>query len=121
MSGNNEYLKKRKERDAACFQAGLRTGMQIEHDFITMALRHKETMGKDVFGRKRLDKVFGTAKALDEYFHIAFSKHNEADKKQQEMDDCLREVYGDELIEFPERYPYVKQYSYDRAQKGWVK
>lgn len=119
--GKNEYLKQRAERDRACYDAGMQTGIQMCHDFVTMALRDSETMNKDVFGSARMDKLWAKVKALDEYYHLAFSKHVEADLKQEEMDAVLKGLYGDELIRFPERYPYIKQYGYDKPQKGWVK
>lgn len=117
---NNEYLKRREQRDRECFRAGLITGMQIVHDFVTLALRRRKAMGKDIFGRGRIDKLFEEVEWLDDYYSPAFSKHKEADAKQEEMDGELRELYGDQLVKFPERYPYIKQYGYDKAMKGWV-
>lgn len=120
MSGKNEYLKQRAARDRAFYDAGMTTGIQMVHDFITMALRDQKTMGKDVFGKARLEKLFRKVKELDEYYQNAYSKHVEADAKQEEMDGVLKELYGEELIKFPERYPFVKQYGYGKPQKGWV-
>jgi hypothetical protein len=56
---------------------------------------------------------------LDDHFCDAFSDSVEADYLQEEMDGVLREIFGDELIPFAERYPIVKQYGYLKARKGW--
>ena len=71
-------------------------------------------------GRKRMERVFNRAKDLADYFAIAFSANVEADKKQEELDALLREIWGDDLSKFYERYPEIKQIRYDKAQKGWV-
>jgi hypothetical protein len=116
----NEFLKRREQRDRECFRQGLITGMQIVHDYVTIALRRRKVMGKDIFGRGRIDKLFAEVEQLDDYYSRAFSKHKEADAKQEEIDGELKELYGDQLVKFPERYPYIKQYGYDKPRKGWV-
>lgn len=120
MSGKNKLLQQRAARDRAFYDAGLTTGIQMVHDFVTMALRDQDTMGKDVFGKARLEKLFKKVKELDEYYQNAYSRHVEADAKQEEMDGVLKELYGEDLVKFAERYPFVKQYGYGKPQKGWV-
>ena len=117
----NEFLKRREQRDRECFRQGLITGMQIVHDYLTIALRRKTVMGRDTFGTGRISRLTEAIGELDEYYSLAFSNHVEADAKQEEMDGELREVYGDELVRFPQRYPYLKQYGYDKPRKGWLK
>lgn len=118
--GKNEYLKQRDAGDRAFYDAGMQTGIQMVHDFVTMALRDSEAMQNDVFGSARMDRLWMKVKALDEYYQFAFSKHVEADAKQEEMDGVLKELYGENLVKFQDRYPFVKQYGYDKPQKGWV-
>ena len=120
MSGKNEFLKQRAARDRACYDAGMQTGIQMVHDFVTMALRDRETMGKDAFGSGRMEKLWAKVKELDEHYQYAFSRHVEADAKQEEMDGVLKELYGEDLVKFADRYPFVRQYGYDKPQKGWV-
>lgn len=120
MGGKNEFLKKRDERDKKFFMAGMQMGCQMATDFVQMALRDPGTMGKDIFGRARIEKLFQRCKELDDYYHIAFSDHVEADQKQEEMDGVLREYFGNDLIPFAERYPYAQVFSYDKPRKGWV-
>lgn len=120
MSGNNEFFRKRDERDRKFFWAGFMMGCQLVHDFIQMGLRDKKAVGKDIFGRGRIDKLFDVCREYDDYFHICFTKHVEADKRQEEMDGRLREIYKDDLVPFQERYPYAKFYGYMKPLKEWV-
>lgn len=120
MGGRNDFLKKRDERDRRYYEAGMQMGIQLVHDFMQMALRDPEAVGKDVFGRSRIEKLFKRVSEYDHHFHLAFTDHVEADKIQEEMDSVLREIYGDELVPFNERYPYAKTYGYTKARKGWV-
>lgn len=118
--GKNAFLKQRDERDRKFFEAGMDMGLQLCHDYVQMALRDQDTMGKDVFGRGRIEKLFRNVLKLDDYFHLAFTTHVEADKRQEEMDAILREIWGEDLVPFDKRYPYAKKYSYRKRRKGWV-
>lgn len=77
-------------------------------------------MGKDVFGRSRVERLFRKAKELADYFHLAFTTDVEADKRQEELDGLLREIWGEDLSTFYDRYPELKKIQYDRPKKGWV-
>lgn len=116
----NEFLRKRDERDQAFFDAGERIGLQKMWDFMQIALRDPDVMGKDVFGRKRMEKLFKASKALADRYHLAFTKDKEADARQEEMDALLKEIWGEDLCKFYDRYPELKKFKYDKPQKGWV-
>ena len=118
--GKNQFLKQRDERDRKFFMAGMAMGVQLAHDFIQIALRDKPTMGKDQFGRSRIEKVYRKVQDLDAYFHPAFSDAVDADYKQEELDAALREIWGKDLVPFEKRYPYAKKLGYLKPQKGWV-
>lgn len=119
--GQNEFLKKRDERDRKYFEAGMQTGIQTVTDYIQLALREPEAVGRDLFGRGRIEKLFAVCSKMDDHFHVAFSGGVEADYVQEELDAALREIYGDDLVPFGERYPWVKKFGYLKPQKGWVK
>lgn len=116
----NDFLKKRDERDRKFYDAGMVMGVQLCHDYVQMALRDPDVMKKDIFGRERIEKLFKKCTEYDEHFSIAFSREVDADYVQEEMDSILREIWGKDLVPFAERYPYAKQFSYKKAQKGWV-
>lgn len=120
MGSKNDFLKKRDERDRRFFEAGMQTGIQMVTDFVQIALRDPQTVGKDTFGRGRIERLFQTCGALDDHFHVAFSGAVDADYVQEEMDASLREIYGDDLVPFALRYPWLKQLGYTKPQKGWV-
>lgn len=122
MGGNNSaFFKARDERDRKFFMAGMAMGIQMDQDFTQLSLRDPELMGKDIFGRIRIMKLRRNIAKLDDYFSICFSKHPEADKRRDEMDKGLQEIYGDDLDPFEERYPYATKFQYDKPMKGWVK
>ena len=120
MGGNNEFLKKRDERDQKFLDAGEDMGLQKMWDYMQIALRDPEIMGKDVFGRKRLEKLYKKCSELAEYYKVAFTFQGEADVRQRDLDAQLKEVWGDDLCKFYDRYPYIKKIKYDKARKGWV-
>lgn len=118
--GKNEFLKKQKERDRKFFNAGMIMGVQLVHDYIQMGLRDPDAVGRDIFGRTRIDKLFEVVSNYDDHYSKAFTTDVEADAIRAEMDGKLREIYGDDLVPFEERYPYATQFSYDKPMKGWV-
>ena len=120
MAGNkNTYLDRQRQRDQAFFEAGERIGIQKMWDYMQIALRDPDIMKKDVFGRSRLEKLFLKSKELAEYFHTAFTDDKEADLVQRDMDAALREIWGDDLSTFYDRYPELKQLGYTKAKKNW--
>lgn len=115
----NDFLKRRDERDRKFFDAGMMFGLQLANDFYQITLHDKTVMGSRVLGRAMIGKVAAHCSELDDHFSDAFSDSVEADYLQEEMDGVLREILGDELIPFRERYPIVKQYGYLKSRKGW--
>ena len=120
MAGTkNTYLDRQRQRDQAFLDAGERMGIQKMWDYMQIALRDPEIMGKDVFGRKRLEKLFYKSKELANYFHTAFTDDKEADLVQRDFDAALREIWGDDLSTFYDRYPELKQLGYTKPKKNW--
>lgn len=116
----NDYIRQIRDREQQVFNAGTRLGIQQCWDFLQLALKDPEVMGRDVFGRARLEKVYQGIKARVDYFHPAFTAEVEADVRQEELDRCLREIWEDDLTPFYERYDELKKFKYDKAKKGWV-
>ena len=116
----NDFLRKQKERDKAVFEAGERIGMQRMWDAMQLALRNPEIVGKDIHGRGRLEKIYAGIKAEIDQYHEAFTNDVEADYCQEKLDAALREIWGEDLTPFRERYNELKETRYDKPQKGWV-
>ena len=93
--------------------------MQLANDFYHITLHDKSIMGSRSLGRNTFEKIDENTVRLDEHFSGAFTDDVEADYLQEELDGVLREIYGNDLIPFSERYPAVKQYSYLKSRKGW--
>ena len=120
MANKNDYVAQRQKRDREMLATGISMGMQLTSDFFQIALRDPEVMGKDIFGRGRIEKIVDKTMELDDYFNLAFSDHVEAEMYQEEMDRLLREIWKDDLLPFQERYDKLKKVKYDKPKKGWV-
>ena len=116
----NGYLEKKAVREQTLLDIGVQCGKQQIVDYIACVLRNPKYVGKDIFGRDRLDMVMVGLEEYDKKYSGAYTTDKEADVKQEHLDDELREAYGDELVPFAERQPYVIQMNYNKARKGWV-
>ena len=116
----NDFLARQRQREQEVFDAGLRIGRQQMCDYLTLALRDTETMGKDTFSGKRIIKVINKINDLMCKFSSAFDKCDEADYYQEKLDHALREAYGDEIqdgfFSFNERYEIVKKFDYNERK-----
>ena len=115
----NDLMKRMQEREQAALDVGEEMGIQKMWDYMQLALRDPDVVGKDVFGKERLKKLYKKMAEHAKYFHDCFTMHPEADVRQEEMDKLLGEVWGDELQPFNERYPYCKEFSYKKSRKEW--
>lgn len=120
MAKKNAYLLKKAEETQALLDIGVQHGAQKIIDYLTLVLRDPEYVGSDIFGRDRINKVIAGIVAYDEEFSSAYNaKDPEADVLQDRLDRHLREVYGEELDPFAERYPHILKLSY-KPRKEWV-
>ncbi len=117
----NAFLEKQRAERKAAFSVGEDVGMQRMWDAIQLTLRNPDVMGKDILGRGRIEKVFHGAKKMMDEYHLAFTDHEEADYKQEKLDAALREIWGDDLQTFYERYPCIKKIDYTKPIKGATK
>lgn len=118
--GKNGYLEKKAAKDQALIEAGIACGKQQIVDYLTLVLRDPDYVGKDIFGRERIEKIFVGLHHYEKKFENAYTRHKEADVAQDHLDNMLREVYGEDLVPFSKRQPDVVQMKYDKARKGWV-
>ena len=116
--GSNGYLARKNAMYQGFLDAGERLGMQKMWDYIQLTLRDPDVMGKDTFGKKRLEDIYKNINILADRYHICFTADKEADYYQEELDSLLRRDC-DEFSPFYERYPQLKQFKYDRSRKGW--
>ena len=111
----NAFLEKQAAIQKACFDEGWALGVQQMCDYISLALRDTETMGKDTFSGARILKVMRKTNEIMQYFRPAFLPNDEADWYQEQLDKALREAYkgnGETFFPFRERYDCLKEYDY---------
>ena len=118
MAGN-AYLNKKAAERQAVLDIGEELGMQKMWDYIQMCLRDPDIMGKDTFGKERINRIFKGLQQRADMYHVAFTDDKEADYYQEKMDAELREIHGEELKVFYERYPYIKKLDYNKPRKSW--
>lgn len=113
----NDYLAKQKAIKDGYFQAGLESGRQQILDMMSLVLRDKEIMGKDIFGK---DRLMGVVKGIGDYidkYALAWEKHDETDHVRNMLDENLVEAYGEALHDsFLVRYPYAPEYDYVKGK-----
>ena len=115
----NDYLAKQRFSQQFFLDTGVQMGFQKCWGYIQLVLRDPEVMGKDTFGRKRIEKVYHAMMAMDKLCGPAHTTQVEADVLQEKLDANLREIWGKDLTPYRERYPFIKQPGYDKSRKGW--
>lgn len=119
MSGKNAYLEKQRKERQAILDIGEEMGMQKMWDYVQLALIDPDVMSTHVLTRERLEKVFAKLGEIADRYKVAFTADVEADHRQEELDARLREIWGDDLQTFYERYDYIRKFDYSKARKEW--
>lgn len=113
MAKKNAYIQQMKEREQALFEAGRETGLQQMWDVVQLALRDSDAVGKDIFGKERLCRLYDRGiKKYYNAFKLAHTVAEDADYYQEKLDDRLRKIWKDEFVPYKDRYPNIKQRGY---------
>ena len=113
----NQYLAQRDADRQKFFVAGCDTTAQQMFDMMCLALHDPEVMGKDTFGAERLKKLHKAIYDYESKYHEAWIGTQESDWYQEKLDAALRSIFG-EIEPFNERYPYQKEWNYNKTIKG---
>lgn len=118
----NGYLEKKAYREKALLDIGIDCGAQRIIDYLQVVLHDPKVMGgqKNIFGPKKLRRILAAIDERDKYYAKAYTLDKEADKLQEELDQELRDIWGEEAYLFDERQPYIKKPEYKKTMKGWV-
>ena len=118
----NAYLEKKAYREKALLDIGVDSGAQRIIDYLQAVLHDPKVMGgeKNIFGPKKLRRILAAIDERDKYYANAYTLDKEADKLQEELDQELRDIWGEEAYSFDERQPYIKKPEYKKTMKGWV-
>ena len=118
--GKNGLLERQRIANQAYFDAGLQSGRQQILDMMSIVLNDPDIMGKDVFGKDRLNKVI---KGIDEYiktFQKAWERDDETDYYRVKIDEYLAKIYGEGLLDtFGQRYEFCPDFDYKKGK--WKK
>ena len=114
MAKKNDYLAKKRATERAFFDAGLQMGRQQIIDMLCLVLHDPEVMGKDTFGRERLNKVVAAIGKKIDYYHKAWLKKDDTDAYRVGLDNALADAFGEESLKdsFLKRYEYSPEYDY---------
>lgn len=117
----NAFLKKQQAINQGMLDVGMDTGFQKCWDLIQLCLRDPEVVGKDTFGKERMMRLHAGLEKYEKELGRAWlpSVEKDADVKQRDLDALLEEVWGDELIPFYGRYPFLKKPDYTKGRKEW--
>lgn len=90
MGGHNAFLQRQEDIKQHYFDVGQEIGMQKMWDYVQLALRDPDVMGKDILGRKRIEKIYAKLSELASIFAVSFTNETEADYYQEQLDGNLR-------------------------------
>jgi hypothetical protein len=117
----NEFAKRQYAVKQAMLDVGMDTGFQKCWDLIQICLRDPEAVGKDIFGKERIKRLYDALMKHEKELGGAWlpSVEKEADVKQRDLDAALGEIWGEELCPFDRRYPQLKKADYAKGKKNW--
>lgn len=113
----NPFLAKINDAKQEAFVVGCDITAQQMFDLMCVVLNDPDVMGKDVFGADRLRKVRQAMADAERFYHQAWLNQPESDYYQEKIDAQLRKIFG-EIEPFKNRYPYIKEWNYNKAKKG---
>lgn len=121
MAGRNKYLFELQRMFKLGVETGIRIGTQFEWDCMQLTLRDKEAVGKDTFGKGRLAKIFKVHKKTRAKYVEALINEKISDCLRVALDAALREIHGEHLVPFEERYPEIQEIDITKVKKSWTK
>lgn len=119
MAKQNAYLAKQEALQRQCFNDGWALGVQQMCDYLSLALRDPEIMGKDTFSGIRILKVLRKIDEIMKHFSPAFLAVDEADYYQEQLDKALQDAYkgnGEKFYKFRDRYGCLREYDYKEGR-----
>lgn len=115
----SHYLENKHKEAQFYLNLGEAITTQKMWDIFQIILHNPDVMGKDTFGKERLARIYKAMSVMVNEYHAAFTADKEADYYQEKLDAQLREIWGDELTTFYDRYPDIKKIQYDKGRRGW--
>ena len=113
----NDFATRLQEAKRQWLLIGMDFAEQRIFDMMCLILHDPDVMGKDTFGGERLRKLHKALSEAEERWKEAWLHTPESDWYQEKLDAQLKEIFG-EIVPFEKRYPYQKQWDYNRKLKG---
>lgn len=113
----NSYAERVQRDRQRYLDIGLDSGAQIVHDMLCVALRDKQAMGDDIWGRERIVRLLTRLNELKEEFGPAFRPGPEQDYMQEQLDGALHEIFGEATVPFAVRHPYIREIDYTKRRR----
>lgn len=110
----NKMLAKQIEVYRAGFEAGRETGAQELWEYVMLALSRMY-----YFTRTEFDNILVDIAESNYRYAKCCTDDKEADYMQECLDKNVREVWGEDLPPYRERYPYYRQFGYTKSRKNW--
>ena len=103
---NNAYLAKKAEKQKARDTVIMQWSHQMVYDALTLVLNDKEVMGKDVFGKQRLNRLCKALNIKISEIMPSMSGAVDASYIRAQVDRELERICGEDFVPWEERYPY---------------
>lgn len=113
----NAFLQKQEIAKKLYWENGVDSGFQKCWDLVQLCLHDPAVMGKDVFGKDRLDRLFKALHQYEREYGDAWTDDVEADALQEKIDAGLREIHGKDFVPFHARYPNIIKQDYSHGKK----
>lgn len=104
MAKQNAYLAKKAEYQKQRDMIIMAWSHQMVYDALTLVLNDKEVMGKDVFGKQRLQKLCAALNAKITEILPGMSGAVNASHIRYQVDRELQKICGDDFAPWEERY-----------------
>lgn len=108
------YAQKLKLQQQAYITATQQTIQQLMADTAAITLNDPAVMGKDVLGKERLKRFNAAWTKNVAHFMGALQKGDLQDYIQNELDERLKKIYGNDFLPSTERYPMVVKPKYEK-------
>lgn len=102
----NAFLAKQAEKQRARDMVVMEWSHQMCYDALTLVLNDKTVMGKDVFGKQRLNKICEALNAKIGEIMPGLSGKTNASYVRAQVDRELQKICGEDFAPWEERYPY---------------
>lgn len=102
--GKNEYAKRLRERKAKEAKMVELWTAQLCLDVMALVLNDPEVMGRDVFGKDRLQKICAAFNELYSDAFTAMSSDPAASYVREKLDDRLEKIFGPDFERWEKRY-----------------